>query len=119
MTLFSKFRIFVVMLSVALGVSLIAPTAHAADAVINAAKVAGEVGERPDGYLGLVEGTVEPAVRRRVDEINARRRALYQRLARERGATVEQVGFLTGEKQIAATPSGQYYMSTSGQWIRK
>lgn len=99
--------------------SAFAPTALAADAVIDAAKVSGEVGERPDGYLGLVESSVTPAVRRRVDEINARRRALYERLARERGATVEQVGFLTGEKQIASTPSGQFYMTTSGQWVRK
>lgn len=117
--MFNKFRIVIIGFFLVFGLSLSAPTAHAADAVIDAAKVAGEVGERPDGYLGLVDGSVEPAVRRRVDEVNARRRALYQRLASEKGVTVEQVGFLTGEKQIAGTPSGQFYMTASGSWVRK
>ncbi|MEO0882166.1 MAG: YdbL family protein [Pseudomonadota bacterium] len=119
MMMINRLRFILAGLAIALGMSLVAPSAHAADAVIDAAKIAGDVGERPDGYLGLVDGSVEPAVRRRVDEINARRRALYERLARERGATVEQVGFLTGEKQIANTPSGQYYMTTSGSWVQK
>ncbi|MEM7663767.1 MAG: YdbL family protein [Pseudomonadota bacterium] len=115
----TRLRFIMAGLALTLGLSLFSPSAFAADAVIDAAKVAGEVGERPDGYLGLVESNVAPAVRRRVDEINARRRSLYERLAREKNVTVEQVGFLTGEKQIAGTPAGQYYMSTSGSWIRK
>ena len=87
--------------------------------MIDAAKVAGQVGERPDGYLGLVDGNAAPDVRRRVNEINALRRSAYQKLAQQTGTTVEQVGFVTGEKQIAGTPAGQYVMDTSGRWVRK
>ncbi|MEM9668210.1 MAG: YdbL family protein [Pseudomonadota bacterium] len=119
MSLFADLRVLFLGTFLLIGFALASPVAHAADPVIDTAKVEGEVGERPDGYLGLVDGSVEPAVRRRVDEINARRRALYERLAREKGATVEQVGFLTGEKQIAGTPSGQYYMATNGRWVKK
>lgn len=119
MSLFQSLRVFFIGLVLVLSTFVIAPAAYAGDPVIDAAKTEGLVGERVDGYLGLVTGNAEPAVRRKINEINAGRRAAYERLANQTGTTVEQVGVITGEKQIASMPAGQYYMNTSGRWIRK
>ena len=103
----------------ALAVSLAAPSASAADPAIEAAISQGIVGERVDGYLGLVTGSADASIQRKVNETNTKRRAVYQRLARETGTTVEQVGIVTGEKQIAKTAPGAYYMDASGRWVQK
>lgn len=87
---------------------------------IDAAKQTGVVGERIDGYLGFVDnGGADVTLRRQVQEINAKRRAVYDELARDTETTTEQVARITAEKQIARAPSGQFYMNTDGQWVRK
>ena len=97
-----------------------APAAHAADPVIETAKSSGQIGERIDGYLGIVEGaSVDPATLRRVEEINALRRAAYADLARKTGATIEAVARVTGEKQVDRTSAGEFYLDDSGVWKRK
>lgn len=101
-------------------IALVAPAASAGDPLIDAAKAAGTVGERIDGYLDFVNGaTVDPATRRKVEEINARRRAVYERLANEQSATIEQVAILTGEKLISQAPAGEYVLDASGKWIKR
>jgi uncharacterized protein len=95
-----------------------APTASAADPQLEAAMSAGEVGERIDGYLGVVRSS-DPAIVRKVQDINNKRRALYEQLSDQTDTTVAQVARVTGEKQIAKTPSGQYYMDETGAWKMK
>ncbi len=110
-------RLFTILV-LALGVVAAAPAASAGDPVIEAAKARGAVGERIDGYLGVVGGA-SAAETRKVEEINALRRAAYARLAEETGATVEQVARVTGERQIDNAPSGQFVMRDSGGWQAK
>lgn len=106
--------------SVAISLTTAARPAYAQGAEIEAAKSAGVVGERIDGYLGIVnDGPVDASLMRRVNEINARRRAAYDELADETNVTPAQVARLTGEKQIERTPSGQYYLDETGHWVRK
>ena len=95
-----------------------APAAHAGDPQLEAAISAGEVGERIDGYLGVV-GSADPAVVRKVQEINNRRAAKYAQVAAETGTTVAEVARITGEKQIAKLSRGQWYMDASGTWKQK
>ncbi|MEO9969952.1 MAG: YdbL family protein [Hyphomonadaceae bacterium] len=119
MNILSSFRAILVGFFLALALSVSAPVASAGDPVIDAAKAAGIVGERADGYLGLVTGDAEANVRRKVTEINAKRRVVYERLAEQSGTTVETVGVLTGEKQFAQTVSGHFLMGADGRWTRK
>lgn len=119
MNMFLSIRTVFTGLFLAFIVCVTAPVAAAGDPQIDAAISQGIVGERMDGYLGLVTGSADAAIQRKVSEVNAKRRALYERLARETGTTVEQVGIVTGEKQVANTASGAYYMNGSGQWVRK
>ena len=106
--------------SLVLGLAALATplVANAGDAQIEAAMDRGTVGERIDGYLGVVDpSAVDPAVNRKVQEINNKRRALYTQLAEETKTTVAQVARVTGEKQVVkAQAAGRYYLDDSGKW---
>lgn len=94
--------------------------AIAQGAAIDAAKDVGIVGEQIDGYLGIVEpGAVDASLRRRVNEINARRTAAYDELAESSGATRAQVARVTGEKQLERAARGEFIMDETGRWVRK
>jgi uncharacterized protein YdbL (DUF1318 family) len=83
------------------------------------AKSAGYVGERPDGYLGLVDPGAPASARQLVDDINARRRAHYASIAEKTGSNVRAVGILAGEKLIANAAPGTFVMDSAGRWQRK
>ncbi|MCI4645379.1 MAG: YdbL family protein [Hyphomonadaceae bacterium] len=106
--------------SVAVALTATTRPAHAQGAEIEAAKSAGVVGEQIDGYLGFVnDGPVDASLIRRVNEINARRRAVYDELAGDANVTTAQVARLTGEKQIERTPGGQFFLNADGIWEQK
>jgi uncharacterized protein len=114
----TAFRTLLLSLSFALAAFAFAPPASAGDPVIDAAIAAGEVGERIDGYLGVV-GTADAATVRKVQDINNRRRAVYEQTAKDNNTTVQIVAQLAGEKQIAKLEAGQFYLDASGVWQRK
>ncbi|HSH43809.1 MAG TPA: YdbL family protein [Arenicellales bacterium] len=75
--------------------TLALPGAFAAD--LDQAKQRGMVCELPTGYLKAL-GSATPDVRAMVNDINARRKQEYARIANEHGVTPEQVGKLTAQK---------------------
>lgn len=85
------------------------------DPAYQAARSAGEVGEQPDGYLGVV-GTGTPGVHALVNNINIQRKAAYTRQSASSGATVEQFAFTSGCNLILKTVSGEKYKSPDGSW---
>jgi uncharacterized protein len=95
----------------------ITPSARADD--LDAAKAAGQVGERPDGYLGAVSASAPPAIQRLVSDVNAKRKAKYAEIAKQNGTAVDVVAALMGEKLVQRTPAGQYVMGADGRWARK
>ncbi|MDH7973077.1 YdbL family protein [Sphingomonas sp. AR_OL41] len=97
-------------------VSLCAGTAlaQARDPAYAAARAAGEVGEQPDGYLGVV-GDGSPEIHKLVNGINIQRKAAYTRGAGS-GATIEQFAFVSGCNLIAKTAPGEKYKAPSGEW---
>ena len=111
-------RTLLISISLALAAFAFAPAALAGDPVIDAAISSGTVGERIDGYLGVV-GTADAATVRKVQDINNRRRAVYEQTARDNNTTVQIVAQLAGEKLIAKLEPGQFYMDDSGIWQSK
>ncbi len=111
-------RTLLISISLALAAFAFAPNASAGDPVIDAAIAAGDVGERIDGYLGVV-GTADAAVVRKVQDINNRRRAVYEQTARTNNTTVQIVAQIAGEKQIERLAPGQFFMDASGSWQSK
>ncbi|TPG51668.1 YdbL family protein [Sphingomonas glacialis] len=85
------------------------------DPAYQAARSAGEVGEQPDGYLGVV-GSASPAVRALVNNINIQRKAAYTQQSASSGATVEQFAFTSGCNLIGQTAPGEKYKGPDGQW---
>jgi uncharacterized protein len=83
------------------------------------AKAQGLVGERIDGYLGVVDSGAPGSVRSMVDEINAEREAKYAEIAQKQGAPVAAVAQIAGRKLIQRAPAGEYVMGADGQWQRK
>ncbi|MBA4802722.1 MULTISPECIES: YdbL family protein [Euryhalocaulis] len=109
-------------LTILLAAALVAAPAVAQTApqIVEQAKAEGVVGERADGFLGVVPSQVDSDIKQAVDEINIQRRAAYTRLAEKQGVSVDAVARVTAEKLIAEkVDSGEYYMNASGQWVKK
>ncbi|GHD59603.1 hypothetical protein GCM10017083_44090 [Thalassobaculum fulvum] len=86
---------------------------------LDAAKAQGWIGERRDGYVGLVDAGAPAEARALVDQVNAERRAAYESVARQNGVPREQVEVLAGQKLIARAAPGTFVMDAAGRWIRK
>lgn len=90
--------------------------AHAAP--IDDAKADCQVGERIDGYLGVVDGaSPDDAALRRMREVNQQRAAAYGDLAAKNGVTVDVTAKLTAEKLINKAPSGHCVQDEGGSWV--
>jgi len=79
------------------------------------AKAAGLIGEKPDGYVGVV-GAGNHDLRRVVDDTNIKRKAVYAAKAQEQRVTVEEYAFATGCTLIARTAAGEKYQAPDGSW---
>ena len=95
---------------------MVASAAFAAD--LQQAKRDGLVGERADGYLGLVRESAPKDVVDLVKDVNAKRRAEYERIAESNSLTLEQVQALAGRKAIDRTEAGGWILQNGG-WQQK
>lgn len=86
---------------------------------LDAAKAAGQIGERIDGYVGVVDANAPGDIKRLVDEVNAGRKAKYAEIAAERGTSVQAVAQIAGEKLIERAARGEYVMGADGRWRQK
>jgi uncharacterized protein YdbL (DUF1318 family) len=89
--------------------------AQARDPAYAAARAAGQVGEKVDGYLGVV-GAGNAPLRAIVDDLNIKRRAVYSQKAQGQHATVEEYAFTSGCLLIAQTSPGEKYQAPDGSW---
>ena len=87
-------------------------------AVVAAARQAGVIGERYDGYMGFV-ATPTAEMRRQVGAVNLRRRTLYIGLAARRGVSPSVVGIATACELLPRIAAGEYYMLSDGVWRRR
>lgn len=86
---------------------------------LDEAKATGLIGEKRDGYIGLVQGSAPPAVISLVEDVNRQRRARYEQIARENNIGIEQVAQLAFNKAVEATRSGHFLEDANGRWVRK
>ena len=91
----------------------------ASASALDQAKSSGELGERYDGYLGVVKGSASAANKALAKDINAKRKTHYAKIAAKNGATVGDTAAIAGSKLVEAAPSGQYVQPASGaSWQR-
>lgn len=115
----SKSRLAIASALAALGLAVaVTPALAQRDPAYAAARAAGQVGEKMDGYLGIV-GASTSELQAMVNDINNRRRALYVQRAQAESATLEQYAFTAGCVAIASTVEGEMYQAPDGSWQRR
>lgn len=85
------------------------------DPAYAAARASGQIGEQPDGYLGIV-GTPSTDLKKLVDDINIKRRSLYSTKAQENSVTLEAYALTSGCQSILRTSLGEKYRAPDGRW---
>ena len=95
-----------------------APAFAQRDPAYDAARSAGQIGEKMDGYLGIV-GAETAALRRLVNDLNIKRRAVYSEKAQSANATLEEYAFAAGCQAIARTAPGERYQAPDGSWATR
>ena len=106
------------LIGVALAASAVVPGAALAqgrDPAYAAARAAGQVGEKMDGYLGYVV-TPSAQLRAIVDDINIKRKAAYAAKAQANNATIEEYALTSGCQLILNTRPGEKYQAPDGSW---
>lgn len=108
--------IFTLLLALCLSLPAYALNLNQAMSALGAAKAGGQLGEQPNGYLGVVKpgGQAEEIARL----INQARRAEYQKVAQDNGIGLADVEAIAGKKAIDRTPPGQF-IQLNGQWLKK
>jgi|SRR5687768_9590857 uncharacterized protein YdbL (DUF1318 family) len=81
------------------------------------AKTRGLVGEKPNGYLGMVDPTF-PDVQALTSDVNQKRRQAYEEIAKRNRTQLDAVEALAGEKAIQNTKPG-HFVEGPGGWTRK
>ena len=75
------------------------------------------VGEKSNGYVGLVSpGNGEAQAL--TNEVNQKRRQAYEEIARRNGTSLNAVETLAGEKAVANTKPGNFVEGSAG-WVKK
>lgn len=100
---------------VALAVGGITAVQAQRDPAYESARSSGQVGEKMDGYLGII-GAENAALRRMVNDINIKRRAVYVNKAAAANATLEEYALTAGCIAIARTSAGEKYQAPDGSW---
>ena len=89
---------------------------HALD--LDSARELGLVGERLDGYVGMIDSSSADAAAL-VAEINQQRRVHYQDIANKQNTPLANIEKIAGEKLTGkARGQGFYYQSANGAWAR-
>ena len=103
---------FVLLLAIALPVP-------AGSLELEAAKSQGLLGEKADGFVGIVTANPTPELKALADSVNAKRRASYEEIARKNGTAFDAVAALAGAKLSQRTPPGQWITDAEGNWYQK
>lgn len=109
-------RIASLFLLLSLSLPALAMNLNDAMSALGDAKFSGQLGEMPNGYLGVVKP--DPKADEIARLINQARRTEYQKLATQNGIQLSDVEAIAGKKAIDKTPPGQY-IQLQDQWRLK
>lgn len=84
---------------------------------LHSARAAGQIGEKSDGYVTVLKSS--PEVSSLVAEVNAKRRAEYQKISEQNGQPVDVVAKLAAGQIVSKLESGASYQDASGNWKKK
>ena len=82
-------------------------------------KADGLIGEQANGYLGLVQQDVPADIKKLVNDVNAKRKAGYQKIATKQGTSLSEVEKVGGNTAYEKTLKGNYIRDANGVWRKK
>jgi len=82
-------------------------------------KADGFIGEQANGYIGLVKQDVPADIKMLVKDVNAKRKAGYQKIAAKQGTSLSDVEKVGGNTAIEKTLRGNYIRDAGGSWRKK
>ncbi len=82
-------------------------------------KADGLIGEQANGYLGLVDQNAPADIKSLVSRINSKRKAGYEKIARQQGTQLSDVEKVGGNTAIEKTLPGNYIRDAGGDWRKK
>jgi len=103
----------------ALLISMMAISVAVAASPLTQPKADGLIGEQANGYIGLVQQNVPANIKKLVNDVNAKRRAGYQNIAKKQGTSLAEVERVGGNTAIEKTLRGNYIRTASGAWRKK
>lgn len=83
------------------------------------AKKAGWIGERIDGYLGLVKPQAPDDIKQLVQQANEEREARYSQIAEVHKTKRETVEMVAGRKLIEKSTAGEFIQTADNEWVKK
>ncbi len=92
-----------------------APAVAQRDPAYEAARKSGQVGEKMDGYLGVI-GSQPAAVQNMVADLNRQRRENYTQRAQAQSVTLQEYALTQGCLLISRTVPGEKYQAPDGSW---
>jgi uncharacterized protein YdbL (DUF1318 family) len=87
--------------------------------LLGQAKADSQVGEKPDGYLGLVDENASEMIKKMVIDTNERRKSRYEDVALRRGSSLESVLEVAGKKLAGLAKPGDLLLDANGIWTKK
>jgi uncharacterized protein YdbL (DUF1318 family) len=100
-------------------ISLMAVSVANAASPLAQPKADGLIGEQANGYIGLVKQNVPADIKALVNDVNARRKAGYQKISKRENTPLSQVERVGGNTAIEKTLPGNYIRDASGAWRKK
>jgi len=92
-----------------------APAMAQRDPAYEAARKSGQVGEKMDGYLGVI-GSQPATVQNMVADLNRQRRENYTQRAQAQSVTLQEYALTQGCILISRTAPGEKYQAPDGSW---
>ncbi len=83
------------------------------------ARAQGAIGERFDGFAEVRDPSAPPSTRTLVEDINAKRRKLYNEVSTREGTTIDAVGRIYARQIVGIVPAGTWILNENGKWTRK
>ncbi len=105
-------------LTVVLAVLLAAPGPARAGS-LDSYRADGVIAERYDGYVEIRDSNAPGEARALVADVNAKRRALYDKRADESNVAVVEVCKVFANRIEETDPSGTYFLRPSGGYVRR
>jgi uncharacterized protein YdbL (DUF1318 family) len=111
-------RRFVLPLFAALALMVALPAPSLAKS-LDEYRAEGVIAERFDGFVEVRAQSAPAEAKQIVEQVNAKRRELYQQRAEQQNVSADAVGKVYAKQIVESAPAGTYFRQPDGSYVRK